>query len=344
LKLKVLFSSLVVGALLFSTAFALPVLSAAYSLNISLNGSNFSPGSTVVVSGQFLADGQPTYGTAVTLQVNGPDGNIVYVNQAFTARDGTFQIEYVLPADAPSGTYQVTCAAMNTTAQAAFTVGGTSTPTPTPSPTPTPTPSSTPTPSPSPSPTPTATPSTTPTSTPQPPFPDLLGHWAREQVEKLVEMGIINGYPDGLFRPDSKITRAEFTKIIVSALHLELQASPSPTFLDVGEDHWALKYIEAAAERGIVKGIGEGKFAPERNITRAEMATMIARALGLSPEEGNIPFTDAVDIPEYARGYVFAVSAKGIITGYPDGTFRPYNDATRAEAATMIFRMLSLAS
>ena len=340
MKLKVLLSSLVVGALLFSTALALPVLSATYALNISLNGSNFSPGSTVVVSGQFLADGKPTYGTAVTLQVNGPDGNIVYVNQAFTAKDGTFQIEYALPADAPSGTYQVTCVAMNTTAQATFTVGGTSTPTPTPTPTSTPTPSPTPTLSPSPSPTPTSTPS----PPPQPPFPDLLDHWAREQVEKLVEMGIVSGYPDGLFRPDSEITRAEFTKIIVSALHLELQASPSPTFLDVGEDHWALKYIEAAAEKGIVKGIGEGKFAPERNITRAEMATMIARALGLSPEERNAPFTDAVDIPEYARGYVFAVSAKGIITGYPDGTFRPFNNATRAEAATMIFRMLSLAS
>ena len=158
----------------------------------------------------------------------------------------------------------------------------------------------------------------------------------------MVEMGLVNGYPDGFFRPDNPITRAEFAKILIKALKIELLATPSPTFSDVPQDHWAFPYVETAAENGIVKGIGEGLFAPERNITRAEIATMIARALGLVPSVESPSFADADQIPEFAREAVAAVSARDIVRGYPDGTFRPQENATRAEAAVMIFRSLSL--
>lgn len=234
-------------------------------------------------------------------------------------------------------------------AQVSVNISPSPTPTlsPSPSPTPTPTPSATPSLTSSPTPTSTPTPSPSPTSTPtssptpsMPTFLDISTHWGRAAIENLVTKGLINGYPDGFFRPDNPITRAEFTKILALALNLGLVAPSEAQFSDVPQDFWGYPYVETAAAAGIVNGVGQGLFEPGRNITRADLALMIGRALGLTPQSVE-QFSDAAQIPAYAAGMVGAVSAKEIVTGYPDGSFRPLNPATRAEAATMIFRMLS---
>lgn len=223
----------------------------------------------------------------------------------------------------------------------------TPTPTPTPSPTPTATstPTTSPTPSPTSSPTPTPTPTPSPTFTPSglPTFLDISLHWARQQIESLVTLDLINGYPDGFFRPDQPISRAEFTKILVLALRLQLISPSQPSFTDAPSDLWAYNYVETAVAAGIVNGVGDGQFAPNREINRSEIAVMIGRAMNLPPGTAS-QFSDASEIPAWAVEMVGAVSAKGIIQGYPDGSFRPLNLATRAEAAVMVFRMLSLAS
>jgi hypothetical protein len=218
------------------------------------------------------------------------------------------------------------------------TIGPSATPTPTATVTPSPTPTF------SPSVTPTLSPPLTPTLVPSlpslPVFPDIEFHWARASIEHLAKLRLVNGYPDGFYRPDNPVTRMEFTKILVLALGLDQEIPSQVRFADVGTNHWGFIYVEAAAYAGIVNGVGEGQFAPERNITRAEIATMISRALKLKPQTPS--FTDAASIPPYAVGMVGAASIKGIVKGYPDGTFRPANLATRAEAAAMIDRMLAL--
>lgn len=219
------------------------------------------------------------------------------------------------------------------------------TPTPTPSPTPSPTstPTATPTSSPTLSPSPTPTPTPSPTFTPSglPTFLDISAHWAREQIESLVKLGLINGYPDGFFRPDQPISRTEFTKVLVLALQLQLISPSQPSFTDVPSDLWAYRYVETAVAAGIVNGVGEGQFAPNREINRSEIAVMIGRAMNLPPGTVN-QFSDASEIPAWAVEMVGAVSGKGVVKGYPDGTFLPSNPATRAEAAVMVDRMLSL--
>lgn len=174
-------------------------------------------------------------------------------------------------------------------------------------------------------------------------FPDILGHWAQKDIESLLALKIISGYPDGLFRPEGNITRVEFTKMVVTALKLELYNPTTSTFKDAPPEFWGFPYIETAAKDGIVNGVGEGLFAPDRGITRSDISVIVARALKLT---GGSPltFADTNLIPDYALDFVSAAVQAGIVKGYPDNTFRPLNNATRAEAAVMMLRMLSLAS
>lgn len=101
----------------------------------------------------------------------------------------------------------------------------------------------------------------------------------KEVVELFTAAGIINGYTDGTFRGDKTITRAEFCKIICVMLGLDVEGAADAGFADAA-DHWAAKYINACAAKGYVEGKGEGKFAPDANIKRGEVATLINRITG----------------------------------------------------------------
>lgn len=165
-------------------------------------------------------------------------------------------------------------------------------------------------------------------------FQDLKGHWAIAYIEPLFEKGVIKGYLDGTFRPDNPISRAEFTKILVTSLHE-----------DVGiykNGHWATNYLNKAIEEDYVL---EGEFDDlNKNITRGEMARMIVRALDEDYPSNILAYAEQIidynDIPKEFRDFVLKAYVKGIITGYPDGTFKPENTATRAEASTMVVRFL----
>ncbi|WP_026896187.1 S-layer homology domain-containing protein [Clostridiisalibacter paucivorans] len=164
-------------------------------------------------------------------------------------------------------------------------------------------------------------------------FTDLINHWAKEFIGLLVDKGVIAGYPDGTFKPDKAINRAEFTKLLVVALH------DDPGVYKGG--HWAKNYIEKAMKEGY---ICEGEFADiDQDITRAEMARMIARAMEEEPEnwkayKNNI--ADYTNIKVEYREYVLQVYAAGIVKGLPNGRFAPEKTATRAEASTMLVKLI----
>ncbi len=180
------------------------------------------------------------------------------------------------------------------------------------------------------------------------PLFDIRGHWAEQDIRLLVSHGIVDGYPDGTFNPSRKVTRAEFAKILVKAMNREedvwaLADVPS-AFPDVAPTHWAKPYIQLAYEMGIIKGFDDGNFYPARYVRRAEIAVMLARALRYNVDRENtapLPFTDAATIPAWARDAVVLGTQRYLIGGFPDGTFRPFDHTTRAEASVMIARLLS---
>lgn len=167
---------------------------------------------------------------------------------------------------------------------------------------------------------------------------DLKGHWARDSIMSLLEQGIITGYPDGSFKPDNTITRAEFATILVKAFKLE--NSGGTIFADTAA-HWAKDYIAAAAANGVVNGYDTDTFGPDNPITREQMAVMIVKAARLTPATGELSFTDSGSISAWAREAVVTATANGIMKGYPDNTFLPQGSATRAEAVTVVMNALN---
>ncbi|MBE0447451.1 MAG: S-layer homology domain-containing protein [Actinobacteria bacterium] len=178
-----------------------------------------------------------------------------------------------------------------------------------------------------------------------PRFPDVpQDHWAVEAIDFLQNARIIHGFPDGTFRPNANVTRAEFTKMAVEAEGLELIEPAVPSFPDVPRDHWAFRYIETARAAGIIEGFPDGTFRPNINVSRAEIAAIVVRAVGFPIDTTGDRFPD---VPQDHWAFEEIMTARIspgppniIVEGYPDGTFRPDNPASRAEAATVINRRI----
>lgn len=179
---------------------------------------------------------------------------------------------------------------------------------------------------------------------PQPITPllsDLGQHWAKATIELLVGQGIISGYPDGTFKPNQTITRAEFVALLVRALKLEPTGS-GKIFGDT-TDHWARDTIAIAGSYGIVSGYDENTFGPNNPITREQMAVMAVKAIKLtsvSSVSEEIKFIDNRQISSWAKSSVSAAVKKRIMVGYPDNSFKPQGTATRAEAASVIHNLI----
>jgi len=171
------------------------------------------------------------------------------------------------------------------------------------------------------------------------PINDLTGHWAEAYIGNLVDQGIISGYPDGTFKPEGKITRAEFASILVKGFELPIEGSK--VFSDTA-DHWAKNSIAAAYSQGIINGYSENEFGPDDPITREQMAVMIVKAAQPNTAVSGKTFADSDSISEWAREAVSAATGNKIINGYPDNTFRPKGNTTRAEAAVVLSKSLQL--
>jgi len=179
---------------------------------------------------------------------------------------------------------------------------------------------------------------------PKPPvasLADIEGHWAENDIKRAAAKGIVNGYPDGAFKPNNSVTRAEFTVMLAGALKLEGEGS-SLTFADYEQiGGWAKKAAAQVVQAGIVNGYEDDSFRPNAYISRAEMAAMIARALKKELNaHASTDFADDEAIPQWAKGAIEAIRALGIVDGRGSNHFVPNETATRAEATVMLLRML----
>lgn len=149
----------------------------------------------------------------------------------------------------------------------------------------------------------------------------------------------MTGYADGTFKPGNSITRAEAASIIVRTFS-QSAVTAGVAYSDVPASHWAADAIGQVTRSGIMKGYTGGSFKPNQTITRAEMATILSRLL-TSAQDQAAGFSDISG--HWAQAAVERMSQAGIITGYEDGTFRPDQTLTRAEAVTIVNRALGIA-
>ena len=151
---------------------------------------------------------------------------------------------------------------------------------------------------------------------------------------------MIKGKTETEFAPNDPITREEFTTLVVNMCGLQTGAAQG-SFTDVPADAWYAPYVAAAYENGLVSGIDGERFGTGLNITRQDMAVIIARAI--SAGEGSADsFVDSAEIADYAKDAVGYLAANGVINGKADQRFCPGDIATRAEAAQMINKAMQL--
>ena len=167
---------------------------------------------------------------------------------------------------------------------------------------------------------------------------DIVGHWGENSIKQLVSLGAIGGYPDGTFKPENKITRAEFATILVKAFKLKPQKGK--IFSDTA-GHWAEDAVSTAAYHSIINGYNSARFGPDDSITREQMTVMIIKAAKLTPAATRDSFKDSNRISGWAREAVSRAVKYEIIKGYPDNTFCPQGNATRAEAVTVVVNGLN---
>lgn len=173
-------------------------------------------------------------------------------------------------------------------------------------------------------------------------IPHGTPHWAHDCIVTLLRHGIIRGYPDDTIRPDAPITRAEAAVLIAKALKIEESDEFFSGYIDPLPG-WARGHIIAVSQEGIFVGYPTKKFMPDRTISREEMVTVLIK--GFEKElklDTELFFTDKEDIGDWAIEYVKAGVSHEILRGYPDGSFKPKNQITRAEAFTIICKLLGL--
>jgi hypothetical protein len=170
-------------------------------------------------------------------------------------------------------------------------------------------------------------------------FSDInCGHWGYVYIKYLYAHNITSGYPDGTFKPENQITRAEVAAFIIRAMNLSYTGGLTD-FPDVPNTHWSYPFVMAAKQNGIISGYPDGRFKPDNKVTRSEISVMVTNARDWTYSGG---LTDFPDVPNthWSYPYVMAVKEKNIVGGYPDGTFKPDNSATRAENSVMISKMM----
>lgn len=175
-----------------------------------------------------------------------------------------------------------------------------------------------------------------------PGYVDINEHWAFEGIVKLIEKGIIRGYPDGTISPDKEISRAEIAVILMRAVNLKPAENKGSSFADSKDiPEWASGYVQNAVDSGILEGFEDNTFRPSSLLIRRDMAVMTLRAFGYTgAKEKSLGFKDSESIPGWAKAYIVEAVELDIVKGYSDNTFRPDNHITRAEAFTIISRCL----
>jgi hypothetical protein len=180
-------------------------------------------------------------------------------------------------------------------------------------------------------------------------YSDVSG-WAEPYITFLAARNVINGVGNNKFAPQDKLTRAQVISMLARLSSIKLQAPSKTSFSDVSKDEWYCGAVEWAVSNGIVKGSGKDKtgkevFEPLRNVTREELAVMIDRYItyikaNLSKTNETLTFKDDKDISTWAKASIALMQQTGIMTGSTDNSINPKGNATRAEAAAMLTRII----
>jgi S-layer homology domain len=171
---------------------------------------------------------------------------------------------------------------------------------------------------------------------------DIKGHWAEKFVNDMISDRIMSGYIDGTFRPGNCMTRQEVAVVLAKMLKLNVVQDKELSFADAHKiPDWSRGYIKAVVDKGIIAGYKDNTFKPENQVTRAEMAVMIIKALNQDKgDEGLINFTDSYKVKDWAKGYIAKALELKLINGYDDNTFSPSESITRAEVSVIISKAL----
>lgn len=168
------------------------------------------------------------------------------------------------------------------------------------------------------------------------PAPDVVGLWSEEYITPLQDLGIMNGYPDGTFRPNENITTAELVTLLDRAFGLKEKKAIA--YSDVAEGAWYYEYFQLATDYVLSSA---GKVNPNKKLNRQEATSMFSRLMGFSANStASNQFKDDASIDSGAKGYIYGSVSKKLINGYPDNTFRPKNNITRAEVAKVLCVLL----
>lgn len=171
---------------------------------------------------------------------------------------------------------------------------------------------------------------------------DVRGYWGEQYITTLVNRSIIGGFPDGTFRPNADITRAQFAAIAVKAFNLPV-SGVSNNFTDVRSNYWANPAITAVSNSGLVTGFPDGTFRPDDRITRAQAMVVLAKALGnrFRPSGSLDNYSDRQAIPDWANESITKAANAGVIVNFPDPRLiAPNRLATRGEVAGLIYQTL----
>jgi hypothetical protein len=171
---------------------------------------------------------------------------------------------------------------------------------------------------------------------------DVAGSWAEKEITAWVDQGFINGYPDGTFKPNNNITRAEFVVLINRVF--KFSETAAVTFKDVKDTDWFSKDVAKAEKAGYLSELkATGSFVLNGNITGQEVAAIIYKLKSLTKDENEAgKFTDAEKISDYFMGYIGAVKKAGYMQSYPDGSFGPEKNLTRAEALVSLNNIIEI--
>jgi len=168
--------------------------------------------------------------------------------------------------------------------------------------------------------------------------------WARKEIQYLALKGIVSETAPDQFEPARPITRGEFVVMLAKAMGVEAAADDAPGFTDLRPEDKDYDLMQAACAAGLVKGYSDGTLRPGEQITREQIAALVARALDLAPAAAEPAFVDGDQVSAWARESVIAASESGLLGGFPDGSFKPGMFTERAQAAVLIYRIISLKS
>ncbi|MBD0335133.1 MAG: S-layer homology domain-containing protein [Cyanobacteria bacterium Co-bin13] len=186
---------------------------------------------------------------------------------------------------------------------------------------------------------------TTPAAAQQANFSDVsFGYWARPFIERLAQENIIAGFPDGTFKPNQPVTRAQFAAIVEQAFDQPGTRS-APNFPDVAANYWARDVISGAYSSGFLSGYPDGRFQPAQEIPRVQALVSLANGLNFSPQgtvnEALSLYRDEGEVPRYAQDAVAAATQRNMVVNYPTpNVLNPQRPATRAEVAAFVYQAL----